>query len=108
MARCTTYHFARCSLFSVALLFMAESGRSQSADLALTHQEAPDLDSLASHTAQKIRVANRDEEEAKVLVIDFFRSSPGNPSQLGELLDDRFATSLTGYAAGLKILDRKI
>jgi len=87
---------------------MAESGRSQSADLALTHQEAADLDSLASHTAHKIREANRDEEEAKVLVIDFFRSSPGNPSQLGELLADRFATSLTGYAAGLKILDRKI
>jgi TonB family protein len=76
--------------------------------LVLTRPEEADLDSLASHAAQKIREANRDEEEPKVLVIDFFRGSPGNPSQLGELLADRFSASLTAYAAGLKILDRKI
>jgi len=108
MARCTIHHFGLCSLFTVAPLFIAGSARSQSADLALTRQEEEDLDSLASHTANKIREANRDEEEPKVLVIDFFRSSPGNPSQLGELLADRFSASLTAYAVGLKILDRKI
>src|SRR5712664_338022 len=108
MARCTTYHLALCSLFTIAPLFIVGSAGSQSTDLTLTHQEEADLDSLASHTAHKIREANRDEEDAKVLVIDFFRSSPGNPSQLGELLADRFSASLTGYAAGLKILDRKI
>ena len=108
MARCTIHHFGLCSLFTVAPLFIAGSARSQSADLALTRQEEEDLDSLASHTAHKIREANRDEEEPKVLVIDFFRSSPGNPSQLGELLADRFSASLTAYAVGMKILDRKI
>jgi hypothetical protein len=89
-------------------LFTGESARSQSNVLVLTRSEEEDLDSLASHTAHKIREAKGDEEEPKVLVIDFFRSSPGNPSQLGEFLADRFSASLSGYAAELKILDRKI
>jgi TonB family protein len=108
MVRCTAYHFAFCSLFTVAPLFIAGSARPQSAGLALTRQEEADLDSLASHTARKIREAKSDEEEPKILVIDFFRTSPGNPSQLGELLADRFSASLSSYAAGLKILDRRI
>jgi hypothetical protein len=66
------------------------------------------LDSLASHAAQKIREANLEEREPKVLVIDFFRSSPGNSSRLGTLLADRFSESLTAYTTGLNILDRKI
>jgi TonB family protein len=57
---------------------------------------------------QKIRQANLEEREPKVLVIDFFRGSPGNSSRLGTLLADRFSESLTAYSAGLNILDRKI
>jgi TonB family protein len=108
MTRCIRYRFALCLFFIIVPLFTAESARSQSNGLVLTRSEEVDLDSLASHIAQRIQEAKSDEEEPKVLVIDFFRSSPGNPSQLGEFLADRFSASLSGYAAGLKILDRKI
>lgn len=108
MACCIRYRLALCLFFSIVPLFTAESARSQSNGLVLTRSEEVDLDSLASHIAQRIQEAKSDEEEPRVLVIDFFRSSLGNSSQLGELLADRFSASLSGYAAGLKILDRKI
>jgi TonB family protein len=95
-------------LFIVALLCIPLSTLSQSADLALTRAEQAQLDSLATHAAQKIREANLDEKEPKVLVIDFFRGSSGNSSRLGTLLADRFSVSLASYSSGLKILDREI
>jgi TonB family protein len=80
----------------------------QSRGSVLTRLDEGYLDSLASHAAQRIREANLEEREPKVLVIDFFRSSPGSSSRLGTLLADRFSESLTAYSAGLNILDRKI
>jgi TonB family protein len=80
----------------------------QSHELALTKVDEASLNALAFHAAQKIQEAHLEESEPKVLVIDFFRSSPGNSSQLGTALADRFSESLASYAAGFYVLDRPI
>ncbi len=108
MARLTGFRFVLGLLFVVPLLFPLVTACRQSSDSVLTRLGEEQLDLLAVHTAQKIREANLEEREPKVLVIDFFRSSPGNSSRLGTLLADRFSESLTAYSAGLNILDRKI
>jgi hypothetical protein len=89
-------------------LFLPVNASCQSRGSALTRLGEGYLDSLASHAAPKTREANLEEREPKVLVIDFFRSSPGNSSRLGTLLADRFSKSLTAYSTGLNILDRRI
>jgi hypothetical protein len=106
MARHLSFRLGLLSIFVAAHLSMSVNALSQSADLALTRSEEADLDSLALHTAQKIRQAKLEEKEPHVLVIDFFRSSQGNSSRLGTLLADRFSESLSAYSAGLKVLDR--
>jgi TonB family protein len=108
MARYTGFRFVLGLLFVVPLLFPPVSACRQSRDSVLTRPGEGQLDSLAAHAAQKIREANLEEREPKVLVIDFFRSSPGNSSRLGTLLADRFSEALTAYSAGLSILERKI
>src|SRR6267378_2340931 len=105
MTRYTGFRFVLGLLFVVPLLFPPVIACRQSRDSVLTRLGEGQLDSLA---AQKIREANLEERAPKVLVIDFFRSSPGNSSRLGTLLADRFSESLTAYSAGLNILDRKI
>jgi len=95
-------------LVGVPLLFLPVIACCQSRDSVLTRLGGGYVDSLASHATQKIREANLEEREPKVLVMDFFCSSPGNSSRLGTLLADRFSESLTAYSAGLNILDRKI
>jgi TonB family protein len=82
--------------------------RPQLPDSFLTRLDEAHLDSLAALTAQKIREAKLVEKEPSVLVMDFFRNSLGNHSRLGTLLADRFSESLTSYAVGIKVLDRKI
>jgi len=108
MARQTGFRLALGLLFVVPLLFLPIIACCQSRDSVLTRLGEAHLDSLASQAAQKIREANLQEREPKVLVIDFFRSSPGNSSRLGTLLADRFSESLTAYSIGLNILDRRI
>src|SRR5438445_416933 len=108
MARHTGFRLALGLLFVVSLLFLPVIACCQSRDSVLTRLGEAHLDSLASQAAQEIRKANLQEREPKVLVIDFFRSSPGNSSRLGTLLADRFSEWLTAYSAGLNILDRKI
>jgi len=84
-------------LFVVPLLFLPVTACCQSRDSVLTRLGEGYLESLASHAAERIREANLEERERKVLVIDFFRSSPGNSSRLGTLLADRFSESLIAY-----------
>jgi TonB family protein len=108
MRRHAGCHFALCPILVALLLVPPGSAWCQSADLALTRAEEAEVDLLASHAAQKIREAKLEEKEPTVLVIDFFRNSPGNSSRLGTLLADRFSESLAAYSSGLKILDRKI
>src|SRR5216117_2144139 len=108
MARHSSFRLGLLPIFVAAHLAMPVSALSQSSGLALTRSEEADLDSLASHTAQRIRQAKLEEIEPHVLVIDFFRSSPGSSSRLGTLLSDYFSESLSAYSAGLKILDRNV
>src|SRR6266853_3173009 len=108
MLRHNGFRLAFGLLVGVPLLFLPVIACCQTRDSVLTRLGEGYLDSLASHAAQKIREANLEEREPKVLVMDFFRSSPGNSSRLGTLLADRFSESLTAYSAGLNILDRKM
>src|SRR6267154_6906544 len=101
MVRHTGFRLALGLLFVAPLLFLPVTACCQSRDSVLTRLGEGSLDSLASHAAERIREANLEEREPKVLVIDFFRSSPGNLSRLGTLLADRFSESLTAYSAGL-------
>jgi hypothetical protein len=95
-------------LFVLYLFFVPVVVNSQSPDSTLTSLQESSLNSLASHAAQKIQDANLEGKTPKVLVIDFFRSSPGGSSRLGTMLADRFSQSLAAYSKGLEILDRNI
>lgn len=90
------------------LLVTPSKIRSQSPEFILDRVDSGKLDLLASQTAQKIREAPIEDAQPSVLVIDFFRNSPGTSSRLGSLLADRFSESLSAYANGMKIVDRKI
>jgi len=68
-----------------------------SPDSVLNRPDKASLDLAALHVAQKIQEAKLT-EEPNVLVIDFFRSSAGNSSQLGTLLADYLADSLSNFS----------
>jgi TonB family protein len=96
-------------LFAVAAICLSSiTARAQVSDFTLTPLNQAHLDSLAMLTANKIREAKLAEKEPKVLVMDFFRNSPGESSRLGTLLADRFSESLASYSSGIQILDRKV
>jgi TonB family protein len=92
---------------SVTLFLTPTFAQTQVHDSLLTRLDEARVDSLASMVAKKIRGAKLTENEPKVLVIDFFRDSPGSSSQLGTQLADRFSQSLSNYGTGMTILDRK-
>jgi TonB family protein len=102
------FRLALLLVFILSLLSLSRTARCQSREPVWTQLDETYLNSLASHAAQKIRAANLQDKEPRVLVIDFFRSAPGNSSRLGTFLADRFSESLTAYAAGVHILDRSI
>jgi TonB family protein len=93
---------------AVFLLVIPSTTKSQSTELILDRVDEGKLNLLASQTAQKIREAPIEDAQPSVLVIDFFRNSPGTPSRLGSLLADHFSESLSAYSNGMKIVDRKI
>jgi TonB family protein len=95
-------------LASAALLSLPSSARAQVPSFTLNRLDQAHLDSLAALTAKKIREAKLTETEPAVLVMGFFRNSPGTSSQLGTILADRFSESLSAYAEGMKTLDRNI
>lgn len=96
------------SLFiSAATLFSPSSAHPQIPGPPLTRLDQAHLDSLAAITANKVREAKLTDEK-EVLVMDFFRNSPGESSQLGTLLADRFSESLASYSTGFHVLDREI
>ena len=96
----------RC-LSAVVCLFLPGSAHAQSAGFVVTEAEQAELDSLASHTAQRIREAHLEEKAPAVVVMDFFKNSMGSYSLLGELLADKFSESLAARADGFKVLGRK-
>ena len=94
-------------LVSAVLWLLPASVHAQAAHFTLNRLDEAHLDSLAMLTANKIHEVKL-EEEPRVLVVDFFRNSTGESSQLGTLLADRFSESLTAYSSGIHILDRKV
>ena len=108
MASSTTFHTNLCLVRVALLLLFPANAFGQSLDSVLNRLDEAQLDSAASHAAQKIRNAILDEEPPSVLVIDFFRGSVGTSSRLGTLLADRFSESLAANAGRLRILDRGI
>ena len=69
-----------------ALYFLRTPTHAQGSGLTLSRRDEAHLDSLAALTAKKIREAQLTEKEPSVLVIDFFRNSPGTTTQLGTIL----------------------
>jgi TonB family protein len=65
------------------------------------------IDSLASRVAQQIRQEKIDPALPKVFVIDFTNASDRQFSKLGSLLADNFAESLSSFASGFQVEDRK-
>jgi TonB family protein len=94
-------------LSAVVCLSLPGSTDAQSAGFILTEADQAELDSLASHTAQRIREVHLEEKAPAVLVMDFFRNSMGSYSRLGTLLADKFSDSLAASAEGFKVLGRK-
>ena len=94
-------------LASAVLWLLPTIAHAQALDFSLNRLDEAHLDSLAMLTANKIHEVKL-EEEPRVLVVDFFRSSTGESLQLGTLLADRFSESLTAYSSGIHILDRKV
>lgn len=95
-------------LLASAVLWLSPTiAHAQAPHFTLNRLDEAQLDSLAMLTANKIHELKL-EEEPRVLVVDFFRNSTGESSQLGTLLADRFSESVTTYSSGIHILDRKV
>ena len=65
------------------------------------------IDSLASRVAQQIRQEKIDPALPKVFVIDFANASDRQFSKLGSILADDFSESLSSFASGFQVEDRK-
>lgn len=87
---------------------LANVARSQSLDSFLAPIDEENLAVAAAHTSRRIAEANLTEPNPSILVIDFFRSSPGISSMLGTLLADRFSASLAANAKAFSVLDRNV
>ena len=94
-------------VLAATLTCLATNASSQSLDSILNAADKADLDSLASHTAQRIINADRTEPKPRVLVVDFFLGSPGVSSSLGTMLAERFSDSLRDFSEKISVIDRK-
>jgi TonB family protein len=65
------------------------------------------MDSLASRVAVQIRQSKIDPALPKIFVIDFSNAGDRQFSRLGTMLADDFAQSLSGFASGFQVEDRK-
>jgi TonB family protein len=89
----------------VCSLFGAPAAPDEAPALPRAAQEQ--MDSLASRVAEQIRQSKIDPAYPKILVIDFSNASDKQFSRLGTLLADDLAQSLSGYASGFQVEDRK-
>jgi TonB family protein len=89
-----------CSLFSA-------SAAAQDSASALPRIAQDQMDGLASRVAEQIRQSKIDPTFPKVFVIDFSNASDRQFSKLGSILADNFAQSLSSFASGFQVEDRK-
>ena len=93
------------ALLVCSLLGASAADRDEAPALPRAAQEQ--MDSLASRVAEQIRQSKIDPAYPKILVIDFSNASDKQFSKLGTLLADDLAQSLSGYASGFQVQDRK-
>jgi TonB family protein len=79
----------------------------QDASPALPRIVQEQMDSLALRVAEQIRQSKIDPAFPKILVIDFSNGGDRRFSKLGTLLADELAQSLSGFASGFQVQDRK-
>ena len=87
-------------------LISASTGAQDGAP-ALPRAVREQMDLLASRVAEQIRQSKIDPAFPKILVIDFSNAGDKQFSKLGTLLADDLAQSLSGYASGFQVEDRK-
>ncbi|MGB2645171.1 MAG: energy transducer TonB [Candidatus Acidiferrum sp.] len=65
------------------------------------------LDAMASRMADQIRQSKIDPALPKIFVIDFSNANDNQFTKLGSMLADDFAESLSSFASGFQVEDRK-
>jgi TonB family protein len=83
------------------------SAAAQDAAPALPRIAQDQMDSLASRVAEQIRQAKIAPALPKVFVIDFSNATDRQFSRLGSILADDLAQSLSSFASGFEVEDRK-
>lgn len=89
-----------CSLFTLP-------AAAQDSARALPRIAQGQMDSLASRVAEQIRQAKIDPSLPKVFVMDFSNATDRQFSRLGSILADDLAESLSRFASGFQVEDRK-
>jgi TonB family protein len=98
------------SLLLIAVLacgLLTVSTAAQDAAPALPRIAQDQMDSLASRVAEQIRQAKIAPALPKVFVIDFSNATDRQFSKLGSILADDLAQSLSSFASGFQVEDRK-
>lgn len=97
-------------VLAALLASLPANSHSQSLELLLNKSDKASLDLAALHIAQKIQEAKAKvtERQPSVLVIDFYRGSPGTSSLLGSQLADRFSELLSDFSKEFRVLDRSV
>jgi len=90
-----------------ACSFFGCTVRAQDGAPALPRIAQDQMEALASRVAAQIRQSKIDPALPKVLVIDFSNASDKQFSKLGSILADELAQSLSGFASGFQVEDRK-
>jgi TonB family protein len=80
----------------------------QDASPALPRIVQEQLDSLASHVADQIRLSKIDPEPTKFFVFDFTNASDKQCSKLGALLAEHFSSALAKHADSFVVLDHQL
>jgi TonB family protein len=98
-------------VWMIAVLACSLAGVSvaaQDAPPGLPRVAQEQMDSLASRVADEIRQSKIDPAYPKILVVDFSNASDKQFSRLGTLLADDLAQTLSNYASGFQVQDRKV
>jgi TonB family protein len=91
----------------MACLLAGASAVAQDASPTLPRIAQDQMDSLASRLAEEIRQSKIDPALPKIFVIDFSNASDRQFSKLGSFLADDLAQSLSSFASGFQVEDRR-
>lgn len=94
-------------LGALASLCLSAGAAAQDSPPGLPAAAQAQINSLASRVAAQIRGSKIDPALPKVFVIDFSNAGGTQFSRLGSILADDFAQTLSGFASGFQVEDRK-